>query len=393
MKKTILASAIAVASLGMAANAFAAIEEGQLTIWVNGDKGYNGLAEVGKRFEADTGVKVSVAHPDDAPGKFQQAASTGSGPDIFLWAHDRFGDWVDAGLLTEVKPSAEKKAAVEDFAWDAVTINGKIYGYPIAIEAVGLIYNKDLVPNPPKTWEEIPALDTELQKSGKHAILWDYNNTYFTWPLLAANGGYIFKYENGAYDTKDTGVATPGAKMGAKVIKDLIDNGHMPKGADYGVMDSAFNKGEVAMVINGPWAWDNMEKSGINYGVTYIPTINGNKAKPMVGVLAGAINSASPNSDLAIEFLENYLVTDEGLKTVNDDVPLGAVALKSYMEQLSSDPRIAATFANAQDGEPMPNVAAMGKFWSAMATSLTNITSGRQPLDKALDAAARRIAK
>jgi maltose/maltodextrin transport system substrate-binding protein len=136
-----------------------------------------------------------------------------------------------------------------------------------------------------------------------------------------------------------------------------------------------------------------MEKSGINYGVTYIPTINGNKAKPMVGVLAGAVNSASPNADLAVEFLENYLVTNEGLKSVNDDVPLGAVALKSYMEELSSDPRIAATFANAQDGEPMPNVAAMGKFWSAMATSLTNITSGRQPLEKALDAAARRIAK
>ncbi|WP_432467922.1 maltose/maltodextrin ABC transporter substrate-binding protein MalE [Agarivorans sp. Z349TD_8] len=393
MKKTILASAIAVASLGMVSNAFAAIEEGQLTIWINGDKGYNGLAEVGKRFEADTGIKVSVAHPDDAPGKFQQAASTGSGPDIFLWPHDRFGDWVDAGLLAELKPSAEKKAAIEDFAWNAVTINGKVYGYPISIESIGLIYNKDLVPTPPKTWEEIPALDAQLQKDGKHAILWDYNNTYFSWPILAANGGYIFKFENGAYDVKDTGVANAGAKMGAKVIKDLIDGGQMPKGADYGVMDSAFNKGEVAMMINGPWAWDNLDKSGINYGVTYIPTVNGQKAKPMVGVLAGAINAASPNADLAVEFLENYLVTDEGLKTVNDDVPLGAVALKSFMKQLAGDPRIAATFANAEDGEPMPNVAAMGKFWSAMATSLTNITSGRQPIDKALDAAARRIAK
>ncbi|WP_026960188.1 MULTISPECIES: maltose/maltodextrin ABC transporter substrate-binding protein MalE [Aliagarivorans] len=393
MKKTILATAVAVASLGMAATASANIEEGQLTIWINGDKGYNGLAEVGKRFEADTGVKVTVAHPDDAPGRFQQAAATGAGPDIFFWAHDRFGDWVDAGLLAEIKPSAEKVAEIEDFAWDAVTIDGKVYGYPVAIEAVGLIYNKDLVPTPPTTWEEIPELDKKLQEQGKNAILWDYNNTYFSWPLLAANGGYIFKYENGSYDVKDTGVATDGAKMGARVIADLIENGHMPRGADYGVMDAAFNKGEVAMMINGPWAWDNADKSGINYGVTYIPTINGNKAKPMVGVLAGAVNSASPNADLAIEFLENYMLTVEGLSEVNADVPLGAVAHKEYMAELADDPRIAATFANAQDGEPMPNVAAMGKFWSAMATSLTNITSGRQDLDKALDAAARRIAK
>ena len=75
------------------------------------------------------------------------------------------------------------------------------------------------------------------------------------------------------------------------------------------------------------------------------------------------------------------------------DVPLGAVAHKEFMKQLASDPNIAATFANAQAGEPMPNVAAMGKFWSAMATSLSNVTSGRQPVDKALDAAAKRIVK
>lgn len=51
--------------------AHAAIE-GQLTIWINGDKGYNGLAEVGKKFEADTGIKVTVAHPDALQDKFHK---------------------------------------------------------------------------------------------------------------------------------------------------------------------------------------------------------------------------------------------------------------------------------------------------------------------------------
>ncbi|MGC6746118.1 hypothetical protein ACP0HM_25755 [Escherichia coli] len=41
----------------------AKIEEGKLVIWINGDKGYNGLAEVGKKFEKDTGIKVTVEHP------------------------------------------------------------------------------------------------------------------------------------------------------------------------------------------------------------------------------------------------------------------------------------------------------------------------------------------
>ncbi|RKF19551.1 maltose/maltodextrin ABC transporter substrate-binding protein MalE [Alginatibacterium sediminis] len=393
MKKSILASAVAVATLGMAANVFAATPEGELTIWIGGDKGYNGLAEVGKKFEADTGVVVNVAFNDDVPGRFQQAAATGGGPDIVIWAHDRFGDWVDSGLIQAIEPSAEKMAEVEDFAWQATTVDGAIYGYPVAVEAVGLIYNKALVPNPPTTWEEIPALDAKLQEQGKHAILWDYNNTYFTWPLFAANGGYIFDYKDGAFDTTNTGVNNEGSKIAATLIHSLIKGGNMPAGADYGVMDAAFSKGDVAMVINGPWSWGNYESNGIDFGVTYIPTVQGNASKPMVGVLSAAVSSASSNKDLATEFLENYLVTVDGLKMVDADKPLGAVAHKEFMQVLSADTNIAATFANAQAGEPMPNVAAMGKFWSAMETALKNITGDRQTVDEALDTAAKRIVK
>ncbi|MBW8192628.1 maltose/maltodextrin ABC transporter substrate-binding protein MalE [Neiella marina] len=392
MKTSMLATAVAVATLGMSASV-AAIEEGKLLIWINGDKGYNGLAEVGKKFEQELGIPVEVQHPDDATGKFQQAASTGDGPDIFFWAHDRYGDWVGAGLLSPVEPSPKTKASIEDFAWDAVTINGKVYGYPLSVEAIGLIYNKDLVPNPPKTFEELPALDKKLQAQGKNAILWDYNNTYFTWPVLAANGAYAFKYDNGSYDVADTGVNSKGAKQGATLIKKMIDDGMMPTGANYSVMESKFNSGEVAMMINGPWSWGNVEKSGINYGVTFIPSVGGNPAKPFVGVVAGAINAASPNKDLAKEFLENYLLNKEGLSTVNADVPLGAVPHKEYMSELASNPNIAATFANAQAGEPMPNVNAMGKFWGAMESALKNITSGTQSVDDALDTAAKRIVK
>ena len=74
-------------------------------------------------------------------------------------------------------------------------------------------------------------------------------------------------------------------------------------------------------------------------------------------------------------------------------MPLGAVPNKAYMAELANDPLIKATFDNAAMGRPMPNVPEMGSFWSAMAPALTNITSGRQTVDAALDDAAKRIAK
>ena len=98
----------------------------------------------------DKGVRITVSHPDQPEVRFQQTAATSNGPDIFLWAHDRFGDWVETGLLSPIEPSAEEKEKFASFAWDAMTIGGKIYGYPMSIEAVGLICNKNLVPVAPR---------------------------------------------------------------------------------------------------------------------------------------------------------------------------------------------------------------------------------------------------
>lgn len=52
------------ATLVLSGTVMAKMTEGKLVIWINGDKGYNGLAEVGKKFEKDTGVQVLVEHPD-----------------------------------------------------------------------------------------------------------------------------------------------------------------------------------------------------------------------------------------------------------------------------------------------------------------------------------------
>ena len=73
---------LAGASLLVAATVHAD-DKGTLQIWINGDKAYNGLAKVGEKFTKDTGVKVIVEHPQDAPAKFQQAASAHGGPSIF----------------------------------------------------------------------------------------------------------------------------------------------------------------------------------------------------------------------------------------------------------------------------------------------------------------------
>jgi len=363
-----------------------------LLVWINGDKGYNGLQKVGDRFAAESGVSVLVQHPEGAPDKFQSSTGAGKGPDIFCWPHDRVGEWARSGLIVPVYPRQKLRDTIEPSAWQAFEYNGKTWGYPLAIEAIGLIYNKKLVPVPPKDFNQIPALDKQLQAQGKHALLWDYTKSFFSFPMLAAGGGYTYGRDaKGNFNVHDIGVNNAGSVAGAQVLLDLIDHGQMPRGATYAEMESAFADGDVAMMISGPWAWDNAKKAHVDFGVAPFPDVDGKPSKPFVGVLGCMITAPSKNKDLAREFIENYLLRIDSLKTVNADVPLGTPANKAFYAELAADPNIRATMENARRGEPIPNIPETGKFWTAADAALEAITQGRQSPKAALDGAAARM--
>lgn len=369
-----------------------ASDDAALVIWINGDKGYRGLAEVGRAFTRATGVSVVVEHPQDATNKFQQAASSGKGPDIFIWPHDRLGEWHAGGLLAEVQPGSDTRRALEQKGWDAFTIGGRLWGYPIAFEAVGLLYNKRLVPEPPTHFADIPAIHERLSASGKRAILWEFGKIYFTYGLLSANGGYAFKRrESGTYDPRDIGVDAPGAVTGLQVLADFVARGILPRTATYNDAESAMADGSLAMMIGGAWSWTNLRAAGIDLGVAPIPSVGDRPARPFVGVLGAMINQASGKRDIAVEFIEHYLLQPEGLRLVDADKPIGVPAHKGFNKQLLADPSIRATALSVRDGVLMPNNPEMGAFWPAMNTAMENVAQGRQGPAEALASAAKRM--
>ena len=365
----------------------------KLLVWINGDKGYNGLQKVGDAFAKESGVTVVVQHPEGATDKFQAAAAAGKGPDIFCWPHDRTGEWARSGLLVPIHPPKRVRDAIDDSAWKAFTYKGKVWGYPLAIEAVGLVVNRDLVKTVPTTFDEVMALDKELAKKGKKALLWDYNKSFFTWPLLAGAGGEVFgRTASGELDPSVVGVNSAGALAGATMLSRLIEEGYMPRGARYAEMEAGFARGEIAMMITGPWAWDNARKAKINFSVAPVPAvIPGKPSKAFVGVLGCMIAAPSKVKDLAREFVENHLLRVDSLKMISADVPLGTPANKAYFAELSGDANIRATMENARTGEPLPNIPELGRFFPAMDAALEAISQGRQTPKEALDGAAARM--
>lgn len=385
------ALAIALATL-VIAGPTEALEQGRLTLWLGQGQKFSGLAQVARRFTAETGVPVTLLQPGDAESRFQYLAAAGAGPDILVTSHEHLGDWTARGLLARVAPDHSFRSTIADMGWQAVTVGEDTYGYPLTLETILLIYNKDLVKEPPKTFEDVPALERDLQSRRKHALIWDYRTPQFTFPLLAANGGYAYgRRPDGSYNPQDTGIASPGARIGAQYLQGLLDQGILPRDLDYAAVQARFGAGEVALLIDGPWVWDNLDKRGIHYGVAPLPTLNGRPARGYVTVAAAVISAASPNKDLAAKFLELYLLTPDGLRTASGDRPPAAVPLKTLQQELSLDPRSAAIFETASHGEPVPNTPAMTAYWTALDEAIARIASGHMTADQALEAASARL--
>jgi maltose/maltodextrin transport system substrate-binding protein len=356
-------------------------------------EGAKAMRQIGEVFTAETGVPLVVETPDsDGPSKFQQASAAGKGPDLFIYAHDRVGEWVAGGLLHPVSPSRALREDIDPLAWRGFSARGRLWGYPFALEAITLVHNRKLVPEPPRTWDDVFALDARLAKQGQRAILWDYTNPYFTWPLLAAHGGYAFRARaDGSWDGADTGVANEGALKGARLLERLLREGLMPSGSGYPEMEAALAQGRVAMMINGPWSWLNLKRAGIDFGVAKIPALDGKPAAPFVGVKGVLVNRTTRQREVAVEFVERHLLTLPGLRLLDRAEPIGAPASRAYYAELAADARIAGIMASARDGVPTPSVPEMGRFWAALKSSFTTLSEGRQTAEQAMKAAERRI--
>ena len=150
-------------------------------------------------------------------------------------------------------------------------------------------------------------------------------------------------------------------------------------------MEQKMISGELATMVNGPWAWADLRKGGIDFELAPVPGVGGNPGKPFVGVLTALINRSTPNADLAKLFLEKYVCSVDGLKSIDDDTPIGVPALKALVDQMSAEnPLIKGTYENALNGVVMPNIPQMGRFWSSMKAAFEIATSGRATPEAAL---------
>jgi maltose/maltodextrin transport system substrate-binding protein len=295
-------------------------------------------------------------------------------------------------LIAPVELSNEFVKKFFPKAWQAVLHVEWIWGYPIALETVTLLYNKKLLDAPPPTQlSDLVSLNEKIKKEhpGVTTIPWDYKSPYYSWGILASAGGYVFGNTGTDYDLKNVGVATAGAVKGLSSIVALIDAGVLPKSVSYSAAEELMDQGKLAMTISGPWAWSNLMKSGIDFGVAPIPGVDGNLGRPFVGVSVAYLNRSSPNQDLAKEFLEHYALTEEGLTAMHQAKPIGVPALIALYQKMATDnPLLRQMKVSVDYGQIMPNIPQMGRYFSSVGAALQIATNGGASSQAALQEAA-----
>jgi maltose/maltodextrin transport system substrate-binding protein len=360
---------------------------GELSIWMDADR-MPAMQEAGRKFEHDYGIKVNVDATENIPNNFPLAVQSNKGPDIVIFAHDKVGEWADGGLIAPIPVDDAYRSRFASLAWEAVRHRSEYWGYPLCFEVVGLIYNKKLVQTPPAQLSDLIELNKQLKAEHPNVmtILWDYTSPYYSWGIFGSAGAYVFGKTEKGYDTKDIGIATPGAIDALNQLIGLVRAGVLPKGASVaGMPKQMMANGKLAMTLSGPWDWQDLMKSGIDFGVAPVPGVGGKPGKAFIGVSVAYINRSSPNLDIARQFLENYAITDRVLAAANRLKPIGIPALNSLYETMSkNDELLREMKVCADNGEVMPNIPETGRFWSAMGSAIQIATNGQASAQSAL---------
>ncbi len=369
-----------------------ASKEGTLTLWVHSGA-RPAVEELGKKFTAQTNVPVVVQELGfgDIRDQLKVAGPAGEGPDIIVGAHDWIGELITNGLLEPIDLGA-KASNVDPLAIKAFTYQGKLYALPYGLEGIALIYNTELVPTPPKTWDELKQIAKNLQDQKKvdQGYVLQQGDPYHTYPFWTGHGSGVFGRDaQGNYDPKQLLLDNEGGQAAMKELDSMVKAGLLRKDITYDIMTTLFKDGKSAMWFGGPWVLPDLRKSPVanKFGITKIPPMQ-TESRPFIGSQGFMVSAFGKNKDLAKAFLTDYLATDEAMEIMYKNDPR-IPAWKPQRDKVAAssspeDQQINAFAAAIANGDPMPAIPEMSAVWEAWGKAITLVFQQQEDPVKAI---------
>lgn len=262
------------------------------------------------------------ANDADSAQHYARAAVTDTLPDLFTDQSTVILDVARTGRLLDFSPALE-----EDAAWrgsflpgslESMTAEDRVWGIPEQRDAVGIFWNRRLfgevgISAFPRTWEELRAACSALEKSGTIPFAMDGDwVTQLMWSNLIGTTpeGRAF-LERGIRDGDFAD--QPEVVRATEQLKELHTSGCVNEDAfsgDYNRAAAPFLDGQAAMIANGPWMAADIRAASDRIDAGYAPS-------PGSGliVIPGSAGWASgakdgPEREAVIAFLK-FMTSDE----------------------------------------------------------------------------------
>ncbi|NOV04169.1 extracellular solute-binding protein [Paenibacillus planticolens] len=358
------------------------------------------LQEVVKNTEAKVpGLSITLDGVEDKVNRFEKLRAemaTGNPPDIF----DLFGgtdtkDYVKANRLLDLTPILNELGLMNKFySFEEFTVDGKIYGIPMAGYVEGLYYNKKILADhqikPPQTWDELLAAAAKLkaQKITPFALAakdsWVINMMSNTMWVRTAGPKSIEGFLDGSKHWTDPDVVDAFEKYNMLVKKGYFQEGSLL--LSYAEQQNKFSSGETAFMFDGSWANTPLldpEKSAIvkDIGFMSFPDMGG----PGDGYINGGWSNAygfskkaTPAQLVAIKEFIRQMYTEEMQKRqlVEEGMP-PAMKLQDTSDLNPLITQILDVFANSKGAFPAFDSRIQTKVREKLERGMQELVGGR----------------
>lgn len=271
------------------------------------------------------------------------------------------------------------------------TYNGTLYAAPQTTDGGILYYRKDLVPNPPKTWDEMMS-DCSIAKKNNIGC---YAGQYQKYEGLTVNAAEAINSAGGEIvksDGKTPSVDTPEAAKGLSLLADAYKNGNIPREAITYQEEQgrqAFESGKLLFLRNWPYVYNLAKTEGSSkvkntFAMAPLPGVNGPGASSLGGHNV-AMSVYSAHKATALDFLK-FVETPEMQKFFITQGSLAPVVRSLYddaslKKKFPYLPVLKASLAHAVPRPVSPFYPAVSK---AVQDNAYAAIKGDKPVDQAL---------
>ncbi|MDR3123260.1 MAG: maltose ABC transporter substrate-binding protein [Treponema sp.] len=356
----------------------------ELTVWESTNGPDQFIRQAGEAYTSlhpNVTIKFVNVELGDSVNQIALDGPANVGPDLFAAPHDRLGELVTNGHILPTANPDSIKSGLLGACLTATTYNGVQYGYPVSAETYALFYNKALIQESevPKTWAAMITYIKSFNTPNKYAFLMDVGNAYYSIIFTTKGGNRLFGPSG--TDTRNTNLNSEAAVTGMEFFQSLRQVLNVPAAdINTSVGDGAFQAGDVAMYISGPWNVVGFVNAGLDIGIAPLPSLPGEStpAASFSGTRVMFVSAYSNHPDEANDFGAFLMTPQMQQLRANITNTLPAIDVPT------DNPYAAGFVEQLKYAFPMPSIPPMAKFWDAMNAASANIWNGanvKQELD------------